>query len=292
MPEFLGTAAHKLAGIGSTISASNTTAAAPTIAVSAAAGDQVSAAVAAFFSGHARSYQTLGAQVAQFHAQFVQALSTNANAYATAEAANATPMQHLTSAADNVPVKTATAVVGTSDSPISQDSPPAARAAVPLVQRPATVRAVAMPATGMSERSGGGSAAEATAAGANGAAGGLWMRPTAVLGANGSGRVLPASGSGGLLSRLVGTDGNRGSTGVTGRVSGGVGVGVMLFPAAGDLRAGADALVSKPSHGGSGGSAERSGLRGAGWHGGAAHGGASGGTAQPIAAPPAVKSPS
>lgn len=84
-PDRLVAAARNLAGIGSTLSASNATAAVPTLAVSAAASDQVSAAVAAFFSGHAQGYQTLSAQAAKFHTEFVQALSAGANSYASAE---------------------------------------------------------------------------------------------------------------------------------------------------------------------------------------------------------------
>jgi hypothetical protein len=95
VPEFLGTSASRMASIGSTISASNAIAAVPTVSLSAAAGDQVSAAVAAFFSGHARGYQTLSAQAADFHNQFVQKLSAGANTYAVAEAANAAPIQQL-----------------------------------------------------------------------------------------------------------------------------------------------------------------------------------------------------
>lgn len=92
VPEFIGTSARDLVGIGMTISNSNAIAAGPTVALSAAAGDQVSAAVAAFFSGHARGYQTLSAQAAEIHDEFVQKLGSGANNYAAAEAANAAPM--------------------------------------------------------------------------------------------------------------------------------------------------------------------------------------------------------
>jgi hypothetical protein len=93
VPELLGTSARNLASIGSMLSTSNAIAAAPTVAVSAAAGDQVSAAVAAFFAGHAQGYQKFSAQAADFHSQFVQSLNAGANTYALAEAANASPLQ-------------------------------------------------------------------------------------------------------------------------------------------------------------------------------------------------------
>lgn len=61
--------------------------------VLAAGADEVSAAVASLFSGHAQAYQTLGTQAAAFHERFIQALSTAAGAYGSAEAANASPLQ-------------------------------------------------------------------------------------------------------------------------------------------------------------------------------------------------------
>ena len=104
VPELLGTSARDLASIGSMLSTSNALAAAPTVAVSAAAGDQVSAAVAAFFNGHAQGYQKISAQAADFHSQFAQSLNAGANTYALAEAANASPLQQPL-AAVNDPIK-------------------------------------------------------------------------------------------------------------------------------------------------------------------------------------------
>jgi hypothetical protein len=49
--------------------------------------------VASLFAGHAQAYQTLSAQTTAFHAKFVQALSAGGGAYASAEAANASPLQ-------------------------------------------------------------------------------------------------------------------------------------------------------------------------------------------------------
>ncbi|ORW07517.1 hypothetical protein AWC15_20015 [Mycobacterium lacus] len=88
-----------MADIGSSIRAANLVALAPTSTLMAAAGDEVSAAIASLFSGHAQEYQAIGARAAVFHEQFVQALSAASGAYAAAEAANASPLQTL---AENV----------------------------------------------------------------------------------------------------------------------------------------------------------------------------------------------
>lgn len=92
-PEMVAAVANNLAQIGSTLSAANAAALAPTTGVLAAGADEVSAAVASLFSGHAQAYQTLGTQAAAFHERFIQALSTAAGAYGSAEAANASPLQ-------------------------------------------------------------------------------------------------------------------------------------------------------------------------------------------------------
>src|ERR1700678_2863143 len=92
-PEMVASAASDLAGIGSMIGEAHATAAASTTAVLPAAADEVSAAIAALFSGHAQGFQALGAQAATFHAQFVQLMNAGAGSYAGAEAANASPLQ-------------------------------------------------------------------------------------------------------------------------------------------------------------------------------------------------------
>lgn len=87
-PEMLGAAATDLASIGSAISTANAAAAAATTRVLAAGADEVSAAVAALFSGHTQTYQALSTQAAAFHQQIVQTLTSTAGAYASAEAAS------------------------------------------------------------------------------------------------------------------------------------------------------------------------------------------------------------
>lgn len=81
-PEMVAAAATDLASVGSSISAANAAAAAPTMSVLAAGADEVSAVVAALFDAHAQAYQSLSAQAALFHEQFVQALNAGAGSYA------------------------------------------------------------------------------------------------------------------------------------------------------------------------------------------------------------------
>jgi triacylglycerol lipase len=92
VPDVLGTAATDLASLGSTISSANAAAATRTTGVLAAAGDEVSAAIAALFSGHAQQFQAASAQAAAFHAEFVQALNGAGSVYVAAEAANVSPL--------------------------------------------------------------------------------------------------------------------------------------------------------------------------------------------------------
>ncbi len=95
VPELMSSAANDLAGIRSALHDANAAAALPTSAVPAAAGDEVSAAVAALFSGYAQQYQTLSAQTEAFHQRFVQLLASGAGAYTSADAAAAGPLQPL-----------------------------------------------------------------------------------------------------------------------------------------------------------------------------------------------------
>src|SRR5258708_28002680 len=88
-PEMVASAASDLAGIGSTLSAANAAAVIPTTALMPAAGDEVSAAIASLFSTHAENYQSLIAQAATLHQQFVQALNSAGHSYAAAGAVSA-----------------------------------------------------------------------------------------------------------------------------------------------------------------------------------------------------------
>src|SRR4051794_8617032 len=101
VPEMLAAAASDVENIGSALSAANAAASAPTVGILAAGADEISAAVASLFSGHGQAYQTLSAQASAFHEQFTQAMRTGGAVYASAEAANASPMQSLLDAVNS-----------------------------------------------------------------------------------------------------------------------------------------------------------------------------------------------
>ncbi|MEK1267323.1 PE family protein [Mycobacterium ulcerans] len=86
----------------SVLSAANSAAAGPTMAVMAAGADEVSALIAGLFDAHAQAYQALSAQALVFHDQFVQMLNAGAGSYAAAEAANASPLQVVQNLGQNV----------------------------------------------------------------------------------------------------------------------------------------------------------------------------------------------
>jgi hypothetical protein len=88
-PAELTAAAENLQGIGSSMTAQNTAAAAPTMGVVPAAADEVSALTAAQFATHAQMYQAVSAQAAAIHQMFVNTLGASAGSYTAAEAANA-----------------------------------------------------------------------------------------------------------------------------------------------------------------------------------------------------------
>jgi hypothetical protein len=84
-PDVLASASQDLSGIGSAIRAANAAAAPSTTSVVAAAGDEVSAAIAALFGGYGQEFQALSTQVSAFHEQFVAALGSGGLMYAVAE---------------------------------------------------------------------------------------------------------------------------------------------------------------------------------------------------------------
>ena len=88
-PEMLPAAAVTFQGIGSTMSAQNAAATAPTTGVVPAAADEVSALTAAQFATHARMDQAVGAQSAAIHEMLANTLGTSAGSYAATAAANA-----------------------------------------------------------------------------------------------------------------------------------------------------------------------------------------------------------
>jgi hypothetical protein len=88
-PELVTAAAGNLAGIGATIEEANAAAAARTTAITAAAADDVSLAIAEMFGTYGQQFHTLSADAAAFHSEFVTLLNGGAGAYISAELANA-----------------------------------------------------------------------------------------------------------------------------------------------------------------------------------------------------------
>jgi hypothetical protein len=107
IPELIVSAATNVESIGSEITAADVEAAASTTGIAVAAGDEVSVAVAAFFSAHALDFQDLSAEAQQFHQQFTDALKGAGSSYSDTEAANASPMQSApVEGAVNAPAQT------------------------------------------------------------------------------------------------------------------------------------------------------------------------------------------
>jgi hypothetical protein len=94
-PQALTDAADRIGNIGTAINEATSASAAPTTGVLPAAADEVSAAIASLFSSQGQAFQALSAQAAEFHGQFVQALTSGGRMYAATEAANASPLQTL-----------------------------------------------------------------------------------------------------------------------------------------------------------------------------------------------------
>ena len=92
-PEMMTGAATDLATIASNVGAAHLVAAAPTVAVTPAAADQVSAGIAQLFSQHAQDYHALAGKAAAFHDQFVATLHASAGSFAATEAASAAALR-------------------------------------------------------------------------------------------------------------------------------------------------------------------------------------------------------
>lgn len=110
LPAAMTAAATDLASIGSLVTTANQGAAGATTGLAAAAGDEVSAAIAALLSAHGQGYQVLSAQAAAFSDRFAQALTGADGAYAAAEAANASLLEVAAPAPRFVAAQAGTAV--------------------------------------------------------------------------------------------------------------------------------------------------------------------------------------
>jgi hypothetical protein len=94
-PVAFAEASEDLTGIREAITGAAAGAAPSTTGIVAAAGDEVSVAIANVFGSYAKEFQTLTARTMLLQAQFVRALSAAGAAYAAAEAANVSPLQTL-----------------------------------------------------------------------------------------------------------------------------------------------------------------------------------------------------
>jgi PE family/PPE-SVP subfamily C-terminal region len=90
IPEELLAAAAQLEGIGTSLTAQNAGAAAPTTTIAPAAADPVSALQAGIFSTYGTLYQQLATEAQSIQQQFVQTLGLSSGTYTATEAANAT----------------------------------------------------------------------------------------------------------------------------------------------------------------------------------------------------------
>ncbi|CAM3437257.1 PE family protein [Mycobacterium intermedium] len=88
LPEELTAAATQLGALGTTFTAQNAAAAAPTTAIAPAASDLVSTLQAALFASYGTLYQQISAEAAAIHDQFVNTLGISAGTYEATESIN------------------------------------------------------------------------------------------------------------------------------------------------------------------------------------------------------------
>ena len=94
-PEMMTAAAGDLGNIASTLTEEHAAAAASTVGLVPAAGDEVSAGVAQLFSRYAEGFQGLAGRAAAFPEQLVHTLTAGAHSYASAEAINVSYLRWL-----------------------------------------------------------------------------------------------------------------------------------------------------------------------------------------------------
>ncbi|ETW24293.1 PPE family protein, SVP subgroup [Mycobacterium gastri] len=88
VPEELTAAATQLGALGTSLTAQNAAAAAPTTAIAPAALDEVSALQAALFTAYGTLYQQVSAEAAAMHDMFVNTLGFSAGTYGATESLN------------------------------------------------------------------------------------------------------------------------------------------------------------------------------------------------------------
>ncbi|OBJ47832.1 PE-PPE domain-containing protein [Mycobacterium sp. 1423905.2] len=107
-PQVMASVAAEIEDIGSALTAANAAAAGPTSTLLAAAGDEVSAAIANFFGAYGQQYQAIVGQIEAFSTEFQRTLGAAANAYAQAETAAVTALQGALGAPASPVLPTAT----------------------------------------------------------------------------------------------------------------------------------------------------------------------------------------
>ncbi|MDP7704512.1 MULTISPECIES: PE-PPE domain-containing protein [unclassified Mycobacterium] len=110
-PETLAAAATDVDGIAAAIHAANAAAAGRTSGLLAAAGDEVSAAIADLFSAYGDEYQAVIKQASLFQDEFTRALSNAASAYTQAEALNGALLNGMQSLLTQPPTAAAAATL-------------------------------------------------------------------------------------------------------------------------------------------------------------------------------------
>jgi hypothetical protein len=225
VPEALTAAAEDLAGIGASLNEANAVAAAPTTAIIPAAADEVSAAIAALFSGHAQEFQAVSAQASAVHDLFVQNLQGAAGAYQSAEAAAAQQLLDVINAPTDLllgRMLIGNGADGTAASPNGQLG-------------------------GILYGNGGNGYSSASVGGVGGSAGFIGNGGAGGPGANGGngGRLFGNGGFGGAGDAAAPTGGNGGNAGLFGGIPGGGGAGdTSVIPPGVDGRPGAPGVFS------------------------------------------------
>lgn len=96
VPHMMTAAAGDMAEISASLKQAERAALGPAAGVAAAAADEVSAAIAEFFSTYAGGYRALSQQAAAFHDAFAEALKAASDSYAQAEAVASASLATLT----------------------------------------------------------------------------------------------------------------------------------------------------------------------------------------------------
>ncbi|MHA7652244.1 PE family protein [Mycobacterium sp. ML4] len=104
VPDVLKAASGRLQSVGAGLRTANVAAAAQTTAILAPAADEISVAITTLLGNHAQQFQTLSAQTAAYHDNFVSLLNSGAAQYLGCEVANAQQTMANAGAAASTPV--------------------------------------------------------------------------------------------------------------------------------------------------------------------------------------------